>query len=113
MDTIKRVKTVVLLVAVLPLMFIACEEERDEDNFVINDEWAQSEFYFSGSEYGAYNEWDLDNDGRLEEEEFEAAVDVGLFDSWDINDDGWIEDQELSHGVFDSFDNDDDGLLGD
>ncbi len=88
--------------------------DADDDSFLSNDEWGETEFYFTGKDYGAFNEWDINNDGMLDEEEFEVVVDkVGLFDSWDINDDGWLEDQELSSGVFDSFDADDDGLLDD
>ncbi len=88
--------------------------DANDDDLISNDEWGVTEFYFTGNDYGAFNEWDLNNDGRLDNEEFEAVVDdVGLFDSWDINDDGLIEDQELSSGVFDSFDADDDGLLDD
>lgn len=88
--------------------------DTDENDLLTGDEWRRAEFYFTGNDYGTFNEWDINNDGRLEEEEFNVVVDqVGLFDRWDTNDDGWIEGQELSVGVFDTFDTDDDGLLDD
>ncbi len=82
--------------------------DEDGDNFLSEQEWNGSQIYFVGDDYPAFNEWDVNNDGRLEQNEFETVVQkTGVFDRWDANNDELLDSDELSQGVFDTFGPDD------
>ena len=69
----------------------------DRDN---NNEIGVAEFeegwssYMPGSEYdaGLFDEWDLDDNDILDDDEFAA----GMYDYWDIDDSGYVEETEYS-----------------
>lgn len=56
----------------------------NDNDFLSSDEWEGTKFYFEDNNYGAFNEWDLNNDGRLNKKEFETAVaGTDLYEQWD------------------------------
>jgi hypothetical protein len=56
-----------------------------------------------------YAGWDLDDDGYIDEAEF----DDGVYASWDRDSDGRLEEDEYVTGDFVAFDRDGDGCLDD
>ena len=59
-----------------------------------------------------YNEWNTDNEAGITEEEWGAGFDeTGAFDEWDEDDDGFLDEDEFTAGVFGGYDEDDDGIL--
>lgn len=75
--------------------------------------------FLAGCAPAAYEEWDVDNDSYLAEDEVEA----GVFDDWDTDDDSYLSEDEwgvADTGVFEDdwndfgvWDDDNDGLLSD
>lgn len=77
---------------------------------IAQEETEQGDFEWS------YSEWDANNDGMLDEQEFDAGYDeVGLYDElyddWDVNGDGVLDEDEFGDGLYDSWDKDDNGYL--
>ena len=69
---------------------------------------------------GYYETWDLDNDGLVEETEWEEGCntymtgydyDADLYTEWDVDGDGNLEDEEFSTGMFGYWDSDDSGFI--
>lgn len=57
---------------------------------------------------------DDNGDGRVSEREFhEYFRQSGVYDEWDNNDDGVIDDEEFADGLYDYYDDDDDGFISD
>lgn len=68
----------------------------------------------------AYTEWDVDDDGVINEEEFVANVQ--LFQQYDVDDSGYLDEDEFEDGFsldfgpdvesFEYYDVDDNGVIG-
>lgn len=59
-----------------------------------------------------YTDWDSDGSEALEMEEFNTGFgDSGIFDDWDLDDDGALSEDEFGEGVYNGYDVNDDGVL--
>ena len=68
----------------------------------------------ASAEDDGFAEWDENEDGVLQEDEFNAGVDdESDYTEWDEDGDGMLNEDEYNAGVFDTMDNDDDGLIDD
>lgn len=92
------------------------EEEAIRDEVVVADAWDEDEFYTTFSNNAFFEDWDLDNDGFLTEEEFTAS----FIRTWDLDNDGRISQSEwdaakLDYGVdaanWTAWDTDGDGYI--
>mgnify|MGYP000088422713 CR=1 FL=1 len=78
-----------------------------------NGKISKDEYYGYVGDVGIYGDWDLNDDGLLDEDEW-TDVDYSYdydYDTWDLNDDGYLDDDEVYVGTFDTFDVDDDTYL--
>lgn len=58
--------------------------DTNKDDRITNIEWEDIETYYPDDEYGTFNEWDVNNDGRLDVDEFETETNnLELFNKWD------------------------------
>lgn len=58
------------------------------------------------------SEFDDSGDCMISEDEFYEYYETsGLFGEWDANDDGWIDSEEFGDGLYDYYDDNDDGLI--
>lgn len=82
--------------------------DRNSDRRLSQSEYqTQASTYFDGEDYFA--DWDADDSGWLEEEEFTTGIEeAGLFGDWDIDSDGMIAADEWESAGYDS-----EGLFGD
>lgn len=77
------------------------------------DTWDREEFYTTFIPTNYYEDWDVNDDNFLDEEEFRAS----FFKIWDTDNDGMIEDIEWSAAVADyglnglDWDTNDDGYI--
>lgn len=78
-----------------------------------NDELSESEFLSGVDDAGLYGRIDEDDDGFVDESEFEDAGIEGEWDEWDANDDGYVDSKEFYEGTFSAFDEDDDDTWDD
>ena len=59
--------------------------------------------------YGPFQEWDVDRDGNLEDAEFSQRIaERDYYGDWDQNEDGVINENEFEAGVFYSYAGDND-----
>ena len=59
-----------------------------------------------------YGEWDGNEDGALDQEEFTTGFgEAGVYESWDGDGDGALSEDEFNQGVFGGYDADDSGTL--
>lgn len=64
-----------------------------------------------GAGYDGFDQLDANEDGVLDNEEF--GDDEEMFDNYDANDDGALGEDEFNGGTFDDMDANDDGFLDD
>lgn len=58
--------------------------DTNKDDRITNIEWEDIETYYPDDKYSTFNEWDVNNDGRLDVDEFETeANNLELFNKWD------------------------------
>lgn len=70
---------------------------------------SQDEYYSTLSDAGIYSDWDLDNDGFIEENEFnEIGFDYD-YDLWDADNNGYLDAGELYDSYYDTYDDDENG----
>ena len=62
--------------------------DGNRDGYIDNTEW--DEGFGDSPNRGVYNNYDLDGDNRLDENEFRS----GLFDTWDADRDGYLSEEE-------------------
>ena len=61
-----------------------------------------------------YLDIDSNSDNRVSEDEFRAYYDEsGIYDNWDVNDDGVIDDDEFVEVLYLYYDDNDDGFIDD
>ena len=61
---------------------------------------------------GRFDEWDINDDQMLDQNEFETvANDAGFYNEWDADADGFLSDDELNEGIYGVYDEDDDGVF--
>lgn len=117
--TLRPTATAVGLVALLASggALAAVEWEFSDWDGDGNLELTEREFTTRATELGLYDEWDVDNDDLLDEDELYG----GLYDTWDLDGDGLIGEDEFGESVerwftetdydFAAWDADDDGFL--
>ena len=72
-------------------------------------EISKDEFYGLVSDAGLYADWDYDNDGFVDENEYNDMDLTVDFDELDVNDDSYVDSDEFYDGYFTAFDDDEDG----
>jgi hypothetical protein len=83
--------------------------DHDGDGFVTDEEFRASPQWHADTGVDAPRQWDTDQSGTIEEDEFQA----GAFEHWDADRDGLLDQDEFYAGAYDSWDTDRDGLLSD
>lgn len=69
--------------------------------FAVNPAFAQT-----------FQEWDTDTNQELSQDEWTQGFgETGIFDDWDANDDGMLEEDEFHEGVYSAYDQNDDDIL--
>lgn len=84
-------------------------ESFDTADIDDSGEITKDEFYGFITDAGIYADYDYDDDGFIDENEYDA---IGLeydFDAWDVDDDDYLDDDEFYDGYFAAFDEDEDG----
>lgn len=73
------------------------DNEVITDDVAVADTWDEDEFYttFTGTNY--YEDWDLDDDNFLDDDEFTTS----FYQTWDTDNDGMIEEAEWTTAVAD------------
>ena len=62
--------------------------------------------------YGAFEEWDLNDDNEVSKSEYmEAVLDTDLMKDWDIDQDETISEEEFAQAVYEYWDTDGDGYI--
>jgi hypothetical protein len=109
MDMWKRIGTALCLF--LMVGFVACDD--DDENVEVFD---TNRFFTDFNSVGLFDDWDLDNDNLLNEDEFT----VSYYETWDLDNDGILEKNEWDTAVadfgvtgadWDAWDADADGVL--
>jgi hypothetical protein len=78
--------------------------DKNGDDRITLDEWHGG---IAGA--GVFSGRDVNDDRRLDENEFGALDFDEEFDAWDANDDDYLDDDEYYDGAFDYFDEDENG----
>ncbi|MBZ9567593.1 hypothetical protein [Modicisalibacter tunisiensis] len=95
-----------ILIALTSTGAFASFTSQDSDG---NGKISRDEFYGSAADVGTYSDWDLNDDGLLDENEF-GELDVDWdYDTWDANDDDYVDSGEFYDGIYDTYDVNDDG----
>lgn len=74
-----------------------------------NGQISKDEFYGVVSDNGKFADWDLDNDGLIENGEFSKLDYDWDFDTWDANADGFLDSGEFYDGYYGTYDANEDG----
>lgn len=78
--------------------------DTDDDGSISKDE-----FYGYVGDAGIYGDWDLDDNGLIDENEFgEFGLDEE-YDVWDTDRSGWLDSGELYDGIYGYYDEDESG----
>lgn len=77
----------------------------DANNDGIFDE---NEYYSYVDDAGLYADWDVDNDGFIDENEF-GEVGFGDYDTWDADNNSLVDSSEFYGGAYDNFDANENG----
>lgn len=109
------------------LMIVSCSTKREMvttfGSYDANrdDRVDREEFETVFAEQGDFNTWDIDEDRRITEDEWEKGFNVysssypyeerGIFDDWDTNKDTYVDDDEYNEGFFGLFDSNDDNYI--
>ena len=85
--------------------------DGNDDNIVDEQEWTRpSEGWdFDGVDWNTWRDWDVDNDGRLAENEFDTRF-TPIYERWDTDSNGVTRD-ELRDTWWDMFDNNNDNFV--
>ena len=88
--------------------------DNNNDNLVDEQEWnrATKAWDFDGVAYNGWRDWDVDNDGRLLENEFDQRF-GGIYDRWDTDRNNALTRDELRDTWWDLFDNNNDDFIDD
>ena len=88
--------------------------DNNNDNLVDEQEWnrATQSWKFDGVAYNGWRDWDVDNDGRLVENEFDQRF-GGIYDRWDTDRNNSLTRDELRDTWWDLFDNNNDDFIDD
>ena len=88
------------LALTLPLALAACNAEPEESEAVEDyQEDVQGPIQEEvGQELTGYDSYDLDNDGLLSNDEYDAGIGDDDFGTYDTNADGFLDDDE--YGVY-------------
>ena len=85
-------------------------------NYDFNDYDANSdgnlttdEFYGSVSDWGVYRDWDANDDGLIDENEWNDLDWDYTYTDWDADGDGYLDSGEFYDGVYSTYDADEDG----
>ena len=86
--------------------------DNNNDNIVDEQEWtrATTNWKFDGVTYDNWRDWDLDNDGRLLENEFDQRF-GGIYDRWDTDRNNGLTRDELRDTWWDLFDGNNDDFV--
>lgn len=86
--------------------------DGNNDNIIDEPEWtrATKSWDFDGVAYNGWRDWDLDNDGRLLENEFDQRF-GGIYDTWDRDRNNSLTRDELRDTWWDLFDGNDDDFI--
>lgn len=104
-------KIFVILASAAMIGIFGCERGTVEDGVTDEEPGVVENGEDGAGEIGA-EDWDVDGDGVLDQEEFCSGLgDEGLFDQWDADNDGLLEVNEYSEGIFEIWDTDDDGYI--
>lgn len=90
--------------------------DEDDDGFVNEKEWADGIVNFTHNDdpdlYGDWQDWDVDNDTRLDLNEFTDGLSMAQYlDIWDSNGNTLVEAQEFRRGLFAAWDKNQNGYL--
>lgn len=75
--------------------------DTNDDGYLGHDEWAEytdvwydpyDNVYYEGD----FANYDVDNDGFIEQIEYTDAYDSNLYDSWDMDNNGYVDENEYS-----------------
>ncbi|WP_017731201.1 EF-hand domain-containing protein [Nafulsella turpanensis] len=88
------------------------EWDDDNDGYLESDEYRVGYRDWRDDYAENFTEWDLNQDNRLELAEYEAGMrETGLVDEWDVDRDGNLTEDEVNTGIFNSWDQNGDGYL--
>lgn len=111
-----------ILLALIALSCTQPTERTFEDWDLDGDSQVnQDEFNDSWTTQGYWNLYDRDNDGIIDEEEWNKGLDeyydrfdrdqLGNYRDYDLNNDGWLDEEELAESSFVIWDTDGDGRI--
>ena len=70
---------------------------------------SKDEYYGSVSDFGTYSDWDQNDDGLIDEGEFNDLGYDWDYDTWDASSDGYVDSGEFYDGYFGVYDENEDG----
>ncbi|MDF0752426.1 hypothetical protein NLU14_19530 [Marinobacter sp. 71-i] len=70
---------------------------------------SKDEYYSTLSDAGVYSDWDLDNDGFINETEFDEVGFDYDFATWDVDDNNYLDAGEIYDSYYDTYDDDESG----
>jgi hypothetical protein len=116
-----------LVLTAILLVVLSCSAKREMvttfGSYDSNrdDRVDREEFETVFAEQGDFNTWDIDEDRRLTEDEWENGFNVysssypyeerGVFDDWDTDNDSYVDDDEYNDGFFGLWDSNDDDYV--
>ncbi|MDW5377686.1 hypothetical protein R6258_12210 [Halomonas sp. HP20-15] len=86
--------------------FAASFESQDANG---DGKLSKDEFYSSVSDIGTYSDWDLNDDGLIDDNEFGKLNNDWTYGEWDANGDNYVDSGEFYDGIFTNFDADENG----
>jgi hypothetical protein len=106
-----RTRVTSLALALSLLSPLAMAQTVGFDDYDVDNDGllSEQEFMGSASDFGAFDTWDNDSDGLLSDDEWGS---IGLnedFGTWDDDDDGFLNEDEYYSGTFDTFDENENG----
>ncbi|MGK7391634.1 MAG: hypothetical protein ACNS60_14870 [Candidatus Cyclobacteriaceae bacterium M2_1C_046] len=118
---------IIFSLTLVMLIFSACQGNREMVHtfgyYDTNQDYEvdPEEFNTVFANQGDFKNWDIDEDRRLTEDEWNEGFNVygssypyeerGLFDDWDTDNDAYVDNDEYNEGFFDLFDADGDGII--
>jgi len=104
----KNKLTMAFIFALGSASFLGCTP--DDANNEVNESLDQNEFIDRVSERGVFDDWDVNDDNQLSEDEWSQHDEYNLiYESWDQDGDGQLSENEFHEGLYRHYDGNNSG----
>ena len=91
---------------------IYADWDTDNDLQITEEEWQVGTERWYGADYeGNFTEWDADESGFIDQEEFGGGWDSTYYSEWDTDEDSVLNEEEFGTGLYNTADLDQDQVI--